>query len=412
MKPFSSLIKHLGALALALAAARGAGALPSEAPSGPGAKEGQERRPVPSREFTVRVDSKENPAIRTLWVSRDGGGTWRRASEAGVAEAWGGWADGQVRCTVRVPEDGAWDLFPQLGDALGNLSPEPRPGQAADPRLRLLVKEPVRAPRLAWDEPAAPAQWQGAQTVTLKWHAVDPDFRDRSAELQYSVEGGPWIPVTRGLDVTGSWSWAVPNLDTNQLRLRVRALSRDGAEAAAVAGPVSVRRGPRPEIARARALYDRARVLHAQGRAVEARAKYEEALAAWPDFGEVYNDLGALHAEQREPAKALEYFNRARRTWPSDPVPYVNAARMEAEMGLADDALADLRDAVALGLDRQERAAVLAGETLWRLARADMLARNTDRAREACELLVRIRLAARDTSAKARQLLEWTAKRN
>jgi hypothetical protein len=85
---------------------------------------------------------------------------------------------------------------------------------------------------------------------------------------------------------------------------------------------------------------------------------------------------------------------------------------MEAEMGLADDALADLRDAVALGLDRQERAAVLAGETLWRLARADMLARNTDRAREACELLVRIRLAARDTSAKARQLLEWTAKRN
>jgi hypothetical protein len=37
-----------------------------------------------------------------------------------------------------------------------------------------------------------------------------------------------------------------------------------------------------------------------------------------------------------------------------------------------------------------------------------MLAQKTDRARAACELLVKIRLAAKDTSAKARQLLEWT----
>jgi hypothetical protein len=84
---------------------------------------------------------------------------------------------------------------------------------------------------------------------------------------------------------------------------------------------------------------------------------------------------------------------------------------MLAELGLADDALADLKDAVALGLDRQERAAVLAGETLWKIARADMLAQRTDRARAACELLVKIRLAAKDTSTKARQLLEWTAEK-
>jgi tetratricopeptide (TPR) repeat protein len=394
MKPFSTLIKHLGAVGLALAAAASASA--------------QDRRAVPSREFTVRVDSKENPVSRTLWVSRDEGRSWRPAREVGVSESWGDWSGGQVRCTVRVPEDGGWDFYPQLGDALGNRNPEPAPGQAADPRLRLLVKEPVRAPRLAWDEPGAGAQWQGGQNVVLKWHAVDPDFRERGAELQYSLEGGAWTPLTRGLEATGSWTWTVPNVDTTALRLRVRALARDGAEAAAVTEPLSVRRGARPEIAKARALYDRARVLHAQGRAVEARAKYEEALAAWPEFGEVYNDLGLLHAELREPAKALEYFNRARRTWPSDPVPYVNAARMLVELGLADDALADLKDAAALGLDRQERAAVLAGETLWKIARADMLAQKTDRARAACELLVKIRLAAKDTSAKARQLLEWT----
>lgn len=395
MKPLSTLIKHLGAVGLALAAA--------------GVASAQERRPVPSREFAVRVDSRENPVVRVLWASRDEGRTWRPAREVGVSESWGEWLAGQIRCTVRVPADGPWDFHPQLGDALGNRSPEPQPGQAADPRLRVLVKEPVKAPGLAWGDPRGGAQWLGGQSVVLKWHAVEPDFRERSGELQYSLEGGAWIPLTRGLEATGSWTWIVPNVDTNALRLRVRALSRGGAEAAAVTEPLSVRRGARPEIAKARALYDRARVLHAQARGVEARAKYEEALAAWPEFGEVYNDLGLLHAELREPAKALEYFTRARRTWPSDPVPYVNAARMLVELGLADDALADLKDAAALGLDRQERAAVLAGETLWKIARADMLAQRTDRARAACELLVKIRLAAKDTLQKARQLLEWTA---
>ncbi|HYF00783.1 MAG TPA: tetratricopeptide repeat protein, partial [Planctomycetota bacterium] len=163
----------------------------------------------------------------------------------------------------------------------------------------------------------------------------------------------------------------------------------------------------RPEIEKARLLYDRARVLHAQNRPVEARLKYEEALAAWPEFAEVFNDLGKLHAELGEPAKALEYFNRAREMCPSDPVAFVNAARMESELGLHEEAIADLRDAVALGLDRHERAGVLAGETLWRIGRQRVLANDDAKAREAFELLLKIRHAARDTAAKTRQMLEW-----
>jgi Tfp pilus assembly protein PilF len=367
----------------------------------------QDRRLVTVREFVVRVDSKENASYTALWVSRDGGRTWKTAREAGVIDLWSDWAAGAVRCSVRVPEDGLYDFFPQIGDALSNRGPEPKPGQPADPKLRLEVRQPVKVSHLEWEEPRGNPEWIGGQNVTLKWHAVEPDFRERSAELQYSIDGEPWIFITKGLEPSATYAWVVPNKDTAQLRLRVRAITRANLESAAETEAIGVRVQRKGNVVQARALYDRARVLHAQQRVTEARLKYQEAIAAWPDFAEVYNDLGKLHAEQREPAKALEYFIRSRKTCPSDPIPVVNAARTEAELGLLDDSLSDLRDAIALGLDSDERTSVLAGETLWSIAKAASLAKDDRRLNESCELILKIRQAARPTRAKAQQMLEW-----
>jgi tetratricopeptide (TPR) repeat protein len=394
MKPFAALLKHALALGAALALAAGTA-------------QAQDRRMVPARDFIIRIDSKaENPAFRMLWVSKDGGKTWKSARDAGVTETWGQWSAGAIRCRVLVPDDGAYDFYAQLGDAVSNRNPEPKPGEAADPRLRLEVKQAVKAGHLAWEAPAGAVEWRGGQEVALKWHAVESDFKDASAELQYSVDGGPWLPLAAGLEPTGSLAWVVPAVEA-PLRLRVRATSRSGVEAAAVTDAVSVRSLARPEIQKARAIYDRARVLHAQGRTVEARLKYEEALAAWPVFGEVHNDLGKLYAETKEPAKALEHFRRARAACSADPTPYVNMARVELELGLRDDAMKNLRDAFALGFDREERTAVLAGETLWAAARAASLGQERGLAREAAAMVLRIRQAARPTQEKARQMIAW-----
>jgi tetratricopeptide (TPR) repeat protein len=393
MKTLASVVKHALVVGAALAVAAGTAAA-------------QERRVVPAREFILRVDTKaEKPAFRALWVSRDAGRIWKTAKDAGVGEEWGDWVEGVLRCKVAVPEDGIYDFYAQLGDSVSNRTPEPRPGQAADPRFRVEVRMPVKAPRLAWEDPAVPLEWRGGQEVVLKWHALEPDFKEGSAELQYQIDGAPWLPVAGGLEATASFAWIVPNVETINLRLRVRALARSGAEAAAVTHPLVVRTLPRPEIQRARALYDRARVLHAQGRMTEARLKYEDALAAWPQFGEVHNDLGKLHAEIKEPAKALDHFRRARAACSADPNPYVNMARVELELGLRDDAMKNLRDAQALGLDRDERVAVLAGETLWAMARLASLAQERGQAREACVMILRARLASRPTQEKARQML-------
>ena len=366
-----------------------------------------DRRLVTVREFVVRVDAKENVSFKALWVSRDGGKTWKTARDAGVIDTWSDWSGGVVRCSVRVPDDGPYDLFPQIGDALSNRGPEPKPGQPADRKLRLEIRQPVKVAHLEWEEPRTSTEWIGGQSVVLKWHAVEPDFREKSAELQYTVDGESWIFITKGLEPTATYTWVVPNKDTTQLRLRVRAITRMSLESTAETEAIAVRLQRKGNVVQARALYDRARVLHAQQRVTEARLKYQEALTAWPDFAEVYNDLGKLHAEQREPAKALEYFLRSRKTCPSDPIPVVNAARTEAELGLLDDAMNDLRDAIALGLDSDERTSVLAGETLWSIAKAATLSKDDARIQQACELILKIRKAARPTRAKAQQMLEW-----
>src|SRR5579862_6210504 len=243
-------------LALQAAPEKPSDAAPGK-PAAPASAE--DRRLITVREFVVKVEAKELVSYKALWVSRDGGRTWKAAREAGVTESWGDWASGTVRCSVRVPEDGFYDFFPQIGDALSNRGPEPKPGQAADPRLRVDVRQPLKVAHLEWEEPKSTADWTGGQNVTLKWHAVDPDFREGSAELQYSVDAEPWISITKGLEATGSYAWVVPNKDTNQLRLRVRAMTRGSLESSAETEALLVRIARKANIVQARALYDRAR---------------------------------------------------------------------------------------------------------------------------------------------------------
>src|SRR4029077_10923211 len=239
------------AVLLFLCAAASAQTAPEKAP---------DRRLVTVREFVGTVQAKERVSFKPLWVALDPGRTWKAARETGVVESWGEWVAGVIRCSVRVPEDGTYDFFPQVGDALSNRGPEPKPGQAADPRLRVDVRQPAKVAHLEWEEPKAAADWTGGQNVTLKWHAVEPDFREKSAELQYSVDGEAWISITKGLDPSGSYAWVVPNKDTLQLRLRVRAVTRAGLESSAETEAASVRVQRKGNIVQARALYDRARV--------------------------------------------------------------------------------------------------------------------------------------------------------
>ena len=353
-----------------------------------------------SRSFSIRVDAPERPASQALWASRDNGKTWRPAVKLSVKSSWGTWSDGVIRCSVQVPTDGEWQFHTQLGDAVGNTSPVPKDGTAAPTKMHIHVQA---GGSLEWRSPRGSISWSAGDRVTLRWSGDEADLRDRTGELAYSLSGGrDWMVITRGLSPTGSYEWVVPNVNTTKMQLRIRGLTLAGRETEALSDAIQVKATDRPDLVLARSLYDRARILAAQGRVTEARLKYEEALAAWGNFSEVHNDLGHLHAKTRDYVRALEHFLTARRICPSDPRAYVNAASMEIGLGLLDDAIADLRDAVALGLEKDERVAILAGEMLWRIAATSP---NNLRKNEACTLIISIRLASRATRERARRWL-------
>lgn len=100
------------AVLLFLCAAAAAQTAPDPAPA-----KAPDRRLVTVREFVVKVDAKETVSFKALWVSRDGGRTWKPARETGVVESWGEWVAGVIRCSVRVPEDGFYDFWPPVQSA-------------------------------------------------------------------------------------------------------------------------------------------------------------------------------------------------------------------------------------------------------------------------------------------------------
>lgn len=268
----------------------------------------------------------------------------------------------------------------------------------------LLIKTSAQK-LLSWIHPRESGVWKGGETVQLQWTSLRGDLREKSAHLYYSVDGGRWTLVTRGLDPAAFYFWTVPWRNGAQLRLKVTARTRGGTEVEAVTPTVTVEATTRPDIAMAKRHADRARIHVARNQTAQASLEYEKALAIWPDYPEALNDLGTVYSSEKQYAKALEYFLRAKRSAPSSPFPYVNAASMEIQLGLPIDALEDLRDSVELGVDRHQRLALQAGERLWQLSKLFQISGESERSEDACGLILRIRTADRRLRRQAEAAL-------
>lgn len=259
---------------------------------------------------------------------------------------------------------------------------------------------------LRWLRPGEPGAWTGGETVQLQWTSLRSNVRSGSVTLAYSIDNAPWTPITKGLDPAGFYLWTVPWKSTENLKLRVSGATLGGTATEAVSPTMTVRAGERPNLAHAKRHADAGRIHAARHQWVRAIEEYEKSLAIWPENPEALHDLGNAYKHERQYAKALEYYLRAKKASPALPHPYVSAAGMEMELGLRDDALADLRDAVELGLDEELRLALAAGERLLRLANDYAAAGDEARSDECCRLILRIRNADRSTRQKAQTHLE------
>ena len=262
-------------------------------------------------------------------------------------------------------------------------------------------------PRLL--SPQGGERWMAGDTVRVRWTAGDGIWMDHSTKIEYSLPQGPWRQIAAEKENTDFHLWAVPTWETEGMRIRVVTRTLDGTRiASAPSGNIWVVPPFRVDLRAAMGHYDRARVLHGELRTAEAVAEYKKALDAWSTFPDALNELGLLYYQEGEPARALEYFLKARKASPARPRPYLNSAIARIELGLLAEGFQDLKDAVDLGVDRDRVLAVTCAEKLMVLAVKFNVAERVEMAIEACQVILRVRHADARIRKEAKAYLEST----
>jgi Tfp pilus assembly protein PilF len=91
-------------------------------------------------------------------------------------------------------------------------------------------------------------------------------------------------------------------------------------------------------------------VLSFQGRHDDAIAQCKIAIQVDPHFGNPYNDIGAYLIELGKPEEAIPWLERAKMAPRYEPrhYPYFNLARVYVRQGRVQDAIRELRGAIAI----------------------------------------------------------------
>lgn len=163
-----------------------------------------------------------------LWVTEDGGASWKRA----------GWdPDARTPVGFSAQRDGTYGFFIVAEDLAGNRSEEPSPGTL--PQLTVVVD--TRPPAVELVGP--PAQAFGpSRPMQLEWRAVDEYLRAAPVSIEVSSDGGAsWMPIRSGLPAEGSFAWKPEGplpAGSKGFRFRVSAVDKAGNVGRATTGDV------------------------------------------------------------------------------------------------------------------------------------------------------------------------------
>lgn len=352
--------------------------------------------------FYSAVDEGSGVKGSTLWMTMDDGKAW-----TAVEEAVAGKQNERNFLLYHAKQAGTYGFLVQVTDGAGNHGPAPVSGTL--PAVTVTVDVTglpgyPSAPQVL--NPLGGEKWTAGKTVQIRW--LSPKgFKDRSATLFYSLDNGPWVVITKGLDPTGFYFWAPPARATENLRLKVAALRADGVSMeSSLSGPVALAVIRRPDLELAQKYYHRGVVHRGARQWAEAIHAFEQAMEVWPEYPEAMNELGAVFYEQNEYGRSLEYFLRSREQRRSQAAAYANVAISELKLGLLDDAFDDLRDTIRLGVEHDRRLSITVGEKLWNCAALYLLAHRSERALECAQLMTQVPHADRRSKRMAEDFIK------
>lgn len=211
-------------LAIAGLAAGDAPAAAAEAPK-------REYTVQPTRTVTVANADVKQLAKVALFVTDDGGRSWRKDQELPVAPE----AAAVPTFTFTAPKDGAYGLWTVATARDGRTDAEPVAGAA--PRLELVVDR--AAPALTTLDATLGGVTAGEATLAVSWAVADPNLAAEPVAVEVSADLGKTFAARHSGGASGTTALNVP-VQGGVGEIQVRVIARDLAGNVLTSAPKSV----------------------------------------------------------------------------------------------------------------------------------------------------------------------------
>jgi hypothetical protein len=200
-----------------LAIAAIAAADPAVAVEAPKAAAAREYTTQASRTISLSNADAKQVAKAALFVTEDGGQTWRKDQELNVPEN----ATVLPAFTFNAPKDGTFGLWTVATRRDGVSEPEPLAGAA--PRLVIVVDR--APPTLTRLDATLGGVADGQATLAVSWQVSDPNPATDPVSLEVSLDQGKTFTAQHSGGVEGTTAVVVPV--TGSPEVQVRVIARD-----------------------------------------------------------------------------------------------------------------------------------------------------------------------------------------
>jgi len=181
---------------------------------------------APAREYTTQPSraialSNADPkqlAKAALFVTEDGGKTWRKDQEVAVPEN----AVSAPSFTFAAPKDGAYGLWTVATSRDGRAEPEPVAGAA--PKLELVIDR--AAPMLGRLDATVGGITNGQASLAISWQVADPNLGASPVSIEISADQGKTFTARSSGPAEGTTAINVAAV-AGSPEVQVRVVARD-----------------------------------------------------------------------------------------------------------------------------------------------------------------------------------------
>jgi cytoskeletal protein CcmA (bactofilin family) len=139
------------------------------------------------------------------------------------------WTVGEERTPAVTPTGTTTPSPTDAPTETATATPEPTPTATPTPTPTPTPEPDTTPPTVTVGSPNGGETFVGGETATIEWSASDAESGVDHVDIEYSPDDGTsWTTVATDRDDTGSYDWTVPNVDSDEVLVRVTATDGTG----------------------------------------------------------------------------------------------------------------------------------------------------------------------------------------